>query len=1106
MAEVDLTIRADTSQYIASLQTAVNAQNEVTNSAKQARDAYDAINKEIQELTRWEKAALAEGASLTEEEKKRLAELKKQKAAIDANVKSQDQQTTAVQKTKSATSGLSNQFKQLGRTIIAAFSIAAVTRFVKASIEAFNKQEKAVRSLRFALQGNEAITQRMIAQAGQLQKTTVFGDEEIIQAQAFLAVQGKNEDQIKKTIEAAIGLSTIMGQDLQTAVFQLSGTYEGQIGRMSKLDKRIGELSKTELAQGKAVDIIREKYAGLAQEMSLTLSGKLQSVSNLWGDLKESIGAFLGYQWGSLVNSAKQSLGGITDIFGTVGAGTADVETQKKKFEILAQAAMKPNLSMERRIELIKQMQRIEPGFLNDIDIEKASFEQLSQAYAESIKQMNSRVDAVTFNIRQQEIYNSVAQEEAHINRLRSEAAADLAETNNKGSRSFLEVASSIAEVGQEASIGINFWMRWIPGMNKVIGSNKLALANLREEFLNTDKATAEMNDTFLNLASEGFKQTNWQVQLLDRYFLQFIGDAKELQKLKDLWHDYATTIKKTGDKETDYTKLSLANLEKMAKDGDEKAKAEIERRKKATEAAQKHADAVKNYTDKLKELNDEARKSAIDQTQGTEKIMADYESRLEAINQFRDELLKAGQVAYGKDYQLTAEAESAIEQLRVNTAKETNELLKQVIIKRREDAKTVNDGIASDILEQNNAELDLNEQKYDALQKRRIAEFNLIEEDATKRKEFEIQVQKETLKFLIETSQKRISLLKDYAKATGENMDNQIQAIEIMIQNYNTELMSLDTSGGKEGKTLLAKALGVDDDQLDALLNNINAVEGIADRLLSAWDRVAQAKVTAAEKATQAVEDELSAAEDALNAEYELQKQGLANNVSIEQQRVNELKAARDRALANEKEAQKQQERINTLQQASSLVTGVANALSIQPVWLGLLTAAALVVEFFALKSSVESQLAEGGAGDSTGIIKGKRHSEGGERFTDHIEVEAGEQWGVLNRRATNKYKNVFPDVVNALNKGDTYKASLLLNGLARPGLDRTKINTLKEMQNSLVVNNDYGELQSEMKAVKDEISKLRKDNSRGKKILSVGDGYYVEQEGNVTRKVITK
>lgn len=79
---------------------------------------------------------------------------------------------------------------------------------------------------------------------------------------------------------------------------------------------------------------------------------------------------------------------------------------------------------------------------------------------------------------------------------------------------------------------------------------------------------------------------------------------------------------------------------------------------------------------------------------------------------------------------------------------------------------------------------------------------------------------------------------------------------------------------------------------------------------------------------------------------------------------------------------------------------------------------------------ASISSQpLEKGGSGDETGIVKGKRHSEGGEKFLDHLEVESGEAWGVLSRKATQKYGNDFHEIVSSFNRGEMPTVAPMVN-----------------------------------------------------------------------------
>lgn len=198
---------------------------------------------------------------------KTTASFNKAAAAIDKTGK-QTKQTTG------SFNGMASSLSGIAASMGLAFGVQQVIQFGKASVEAFIDAEKNAQLLLFALKGNEAAQGRLMAQASELQNTTVFDDDTIQQAQAFLANQGRTEEQIKKVINAAVELSTVTGVDLNTAVMQLDGTFEGNIGKMGKLDSAFKGLTKEQLANGAAADLLIEKYGGTAKAMGETKIGR----------------------------------------------------------------------------------------------------------------------------------------------------------------------------------------------------------------------------------------------------------------------------------------------------------------------------------------------------------------------------------------------------------------------------------------------------------------------------------------------------------------------------------------------------------------------------------------------------------------------------------------------------------------------------------------------------------------------------------------------------------------------------------------------------------------------------------------------------------------
>ena len=158
------------------------------------------------------------------------------------------------------------------------------------SFHAYNEAATAEAKLLNALNGQQDVQERLIAQAKEIQRNTIYQDDQVVAAQAFLAAQKLNEEQIKKTIHAAVQLAAVTGEDLQTTTVKLAATYEGQLGRLGKLDDRFKNLTKEQLKNGAAIDLVNEKYKNFAETAAQTGEGPLIQMKNAWNDLMEEIG------------------------------------------------------------------------------------------------------------------------------------------------------------------------------------------------------------------------------------------------------------------------------------------------------------------------------------------------------------------------------------------------------------------------------------------------------------------------------------------------------------------------------------------------------------------------------------------------------------------------------------------------------------------------------------------------------------------------------------------------------------------------------------------------------------------------------------------------
>lgn len=170
---------------------------------------------------------------------------------------------------------------------------APLTATAAVSVKAADVQLKNEQRLLTALRGREDIQQRLIKQAGELQSRSLFGDEEIIGQQAFLASLGLTEQQINDTIEAAAQLSSATGMTLDSAVKNLAKTYGGLSGELGESIPKLKELTTEQMKNGEAVKFILDNYRGFAESAAETGLGPLQQLKNSIGDVGEEVGKVL---------------------------------------------------------------------------------------------------------------------------------------------------------------------------------------------------------------------------------------------------------------------------------------------------------------------------------------------------------------------------------------------------------------------------------------------------------------------------------------------------------------------------------------------------------------------------------------------------------------------------------------------------------------------------------------------------------------------------------------------------------------------------------------------------------------------------------------------
>lgn len=140
-----------------------------------------------------------------------------------------------------------------------------------------------------------------------LQEITTFGDEQILnevtaQLLTFTNVAG---EQFKRTQKAALDVATVLGGDLQSVTIQLGKALNDPVANLGALSrsgiqfskdqktliKSLTETNQLAEAQNIILKELEKQYGGQAEALAQTSGGALKQFQNVFGDLKEELGA-----------------------------------------------------------------------------------------------------------------------------------------------------------------------------------------------------------------------------------------------------------------------------------------------------------------------------------------------------------------------------------------------------------------------------------------------------------------------------------------------------------------------------------------------------------------------------------------------------------------------------------------------------------------------------------------------------------------------------------------------------------------------------------------------------------------------------------------------
>jgi len=302
-----------------------------------------------------------------------------------------------------------------------------------------------------------------------------------------------------------------------------------------------------------------------------------------------------------------------------------------------------------------------------------------------------------------------------------------------------------------------------------------------------------------------------------------------------------------------------------------------------------------------------------------------------------------------------------------------------------------------------------LAQRDMDAARELAAAEFDLLDKNERQKTLFRLQQEKARL----------LDILKLNETATKKLTDDEIKAIKKTIEGIEKETARL-------GYNNLWELLGIslDSDQQSAIETAIDSVKDSVDSLADSWVRAAEAAVDAADA-------QVDAAQRALDAELEARNAGYANSVETARKELELAKSKQAAALAEQQKAQRAQARLDSLAQASSLVTASANiwkafgGMGLPGIAIALASIGTMWGSFAAAKIKAAQVTTEQYGQGTVELLQGGSHASGHDIDLGtkpdgtRRRAEGGEYFAVINRRNSRRYGSIIPDVINSLNNG---------------------------------------------------------------------------------------
>ena len=218
----------------------------------------------------------------------------------------------AMKKAQKKIKKFGSSMKRTGSTLTTSLTMPILALGV-VGVKAFDKQQKAIAQMEAGLKstgGQVGITSKELQKmAADLQKTTLFGDEEILQGATAQLLTFTNiaGEQFERTQVVALDLATRLDGDLKSASIMLGKALNDPVANLSALSragiqfsedqkktvKSLVETNRLADAQNLILAELETQYGGSAAAAAAAGLGPIQQLGNSLSDMSEVIGEIL---------------------------------------------------------------------------------------------------------------------------------------------------------------------------------------------------------------------------------------------------------------------------------------------------------------------------------------------------------------------------------------------------------------------------------------------------------------------------------------------------------------------------------------------------------------------------------------------------------------------------------------------------------------------------------------------------------------------------------------------------------------------------------------------------------------------------------------------